>query len=689
MNQHNEELMRLAGQQVERALTKEEQARLNELLRSGEEFVNLYTDYLCLHGQLAWDAGMSVGIGESPTPAPHSVPDAKGSRGLRSLLAVSTTLAVILGVWVAVSNLESDPQQTVDQPNENTFEVVDVTPYPGSVEIIDAPPVDDLKPIELAHQSNVESPVDTPSEEHTPAVAALPENFGDAYVVERIDELIRSAWAEQDVTPSDLADDSEWIRRVHLTMVGRIPTLEESRAFLSSKNPRKRNAVIDSLLESSERSESLAAIWTNLLIGRTERRGVNRDALYDYLASEFAENNAWIDTVGDLITATGRNDENGATNFLLAHLNNQATPATAVTAKLFMGEQISCVQCHDHPFSKEVKQEDYWALNAFFKDTVRVTVQQPQGKRKSKYLTCRLVDRTSVERITHYETRSGQQRAVLPRYDNYVVAENSDENRRERLAGLLASDSNTKIARAMVNRMWAHFFGFGFTNPIDDMGPHAAISHPELLDFLTEAFARSDYDVRRLMKWIAASEAWQLSSETSVADDVPEHGTTPMFSRVYTRRMTPEQVYESVRVAIRSSADQSLSHNAASLEHRREWVQQFARAYETDENDESLNFEGTIAQALVMMNGYEVDSAIRQATSTITSNAKPRTSELSLLERVALAMLTRDPTSSEKQAFRVHLSKLGQQKQAKAALSEAMEDMMWAYLNSSEFVLVH
>ncbi|MCP4508397.1 MAG: DUF1553 domain-containing protein, partial [Fuerstiella sp.] len=212
---------------------------------------------------------------------------------------------------------------------------------------------------------------------------------------------------------------------------------------------------------------------------------------------------------------------------------------------------------HDHPFTKAVRQEDYWALNAFFKDTVRVTVRE-SSPQKSQYQTCRLIDRRQIERITHFETRSGQQRAVLPKYDDVTMAEKSTDNRRSRLAGLLASDSDSKIAKAMVNRMWAHFFGYGFTNPVDDMGPHAVVSHPEVLDLLADAFVTSDYDLQRLMRWSATTQAWQLSSETASRHDMPEDGESPLFSRVYSRRMTPEQVYESVRVAIRSSADQTL-----------------------------------------------------------------------------------------------------------------------------------
>jgi hypothetical protein len=433
-----------------------------------------------------------------------------------------------------------------------------------------------------------------------------------------------------------------------------------------------------------------------MLVGRTERRGVNRDALFEFLFDEFQQNAPWIDTVGELISASGRNDTNGATNFLLAHLNNEATPATAVTARLFLGEQLSCVQCHDHPFSKDSGQSEYWALNAFFKDTDRVTVpvamKNPLVRASLRDAAWKLVDRRRTERMTFFENLSGQQNAVLPTYDGHIVPEDSTVRRREELARLLTTDSETKVAKAMVNRMWAHFFGYGFTTPIDDMGPHSVVSHPELLTYLTRVFVASGYDLQRLMKWIASSHAWQLSSEVYVEGTVdrPEHGEIPLFSRVYVRRMTPEQVYESIRVAVRSAGQRPVTAAEVSSNHRRQWVRQFARSYDTDENDEAVDFDGTIAQAMVMMNGREVDDAIRHTSRVIAeSRDSDVTSPPKALDRVAMAMLTREPTVGEQRAFRRRYRQLTQGPRADGAMPTAVGDMMWAYLNSSEFVLVH
>lgn len=702
MNGHREELLCLTGRQVEGQLGSADHRRLVELLQSDTELVELYTDYICLHGQLIWDAGRIDG---QPTGRMHQFvenPENTVSRGRpvrRRLLVAAASLLGLLGGAFVFQTITAPSEDLIVQsedrsegPVERQESTIDSVQDLYTEDVTEEP----LSPLPLHHlKVSPESVVnsDPATGDSDSNSGRFSEGVSDAVVVAEVDRLIEQGWKEHKIQPTKVAADAEWLRRIYLTLTGRIPTLTETQQFLADRSPRKRIALSQSLVDAPERAEYMATMWTNLLIGRTERRRVNREKLFEFLADDFRSNTPWIDTIESLITASGRNDENGATNFLLAHLNDQATPATAVTARLFLGEQISCVQCHDHPFTKDIRQEDYWALNAFFKDTVRVIVQdvspETSSGTRSRYITCRLEDRPTVERITHFETRSGQMRAVLPKYDDYTVPEASMENRRARLASLLADDSDRKIARAMVNRMWAHFFGYGFTNPVDDMGPHAMVSHPEVLELLSEAFVQTDYDLRRLLTWIVSTQAWQLSSTSENSLDTPEHGEQPLFSRIYARRMAPEQVYESIRVAIRSASGQPLEQDPQTQDHRRSWVQQFARAYETDENDESLNFEGTITQALVMMNGSEVDEAIHLATGAIVDGLSTRSTENETLERVALAALTREPTDEERRAFRAHYRQLSRSLPGRQALPQAIEDMMWAYLNSSEFVLVH
>jgi hypothetical protein len=236
------------------------------------------------------------------------------------------------------------------------------------------------------------------------------------------------------------------------------------------------------------------------------------------------------ETVGNLISAEGRSDQNGATNFLLAHLNDQATPATAVTARLFLGQQVHCTQCHNHPFVKERQQDEFWSLNAFFKQAERqsLTLTASDG---SPLQVWSLKD-SGASGMTFYETLRGQQRATLPEFAGHAMAAEDHRPRRAELVKLLAEDDRHLVAQAMVNRTWAQIFGYGFSNPVDDLGPHSPVSHPELLQYLTRCFVTSDYNVQRLVRWIALSRAFQLSSiqaEPSMEIDVPEHGSIALF----------------------------------------------------------------------------------------------------------------------------------------------------------------
>lgn len=700
-----QQLLRILDKVFEGRGTESHRQKLNDLLRQHPNLIKTYCEYTTLHAALQWDTGIPA------TSTPNdlnsklacdvaSTPAATAKRS--PVFAISSLLTLSLIVIIGWQLSQDDPQQDPIVKNEQQLPEDSRTNQPDESLVAANQPdangtnttaADDLKPL------NTRVALPKPQSTPTPQVVTneVPKTeprfiagFQDSDVVRTIDDLLQQSWDEQDVTPSAQADDAEWIRRAFLVYAGRIPSFQEVQDFQSVPKDGRRSWLIDRLTTNEEVPEYLADVWTQLMIGRTNRPGVNRAKLQEYLVTRFSNDEPWIDTVTDLITARGRNDRNGATNFLLAHLNNQATPATAVTARLFLGQQISCVQCHDHPFAKGIRQKDYWALNAFFKDTQKVSVGIADAAQKKTLadLPWKLEDRPEAERMTFFENRSGLNIGVLPSFDGQTLDHRSNENRREALAKLLAADSANTVARAMVNRMWAHFFGYGFTNPIDDMGPHVIVSHPELLDALTEAFVKSNYSLKRLMKWIALSEAWQKSSQQIEASvvDAPEVGEVPLFSRVYARRMSPEQVYESIRVAIQSVGNQPLASRQEHAVHRRDWVRQFATAYDTDENDESMDFEGTISQAMVMMNGSEVNEAIKAAASVVLQRNKGATTKA--LDALAEALLTRKPTDAERKAFRRHVQQLSRRSPKSGSLN-AVEDMLWAYLNSTEFVTVH
>jgi hypothetical protein len=584
----------------------------------------------------------------------------------------------------------------------------------------------------------------------TPQTAAVRASAGavaksDKDVLARVDELVQAGWKEHELRPSAAATDGEWCRRVYLDLIGRIPTVAELDDFVRSRTAGKRELLVDRLLGDAYREEfarNWTTVWTNLLIGRTggtERRSLtSRQGLEAYLSGAFLANKPYDQLVRELVTATGdaqpgADDFNGAVNFLLEKLADGGVQATAKTAQVFLGMSVQCTQCHNHPFN-DYRQNQFWELNAFFRQA-RVEREEMaddamrrqaalvdanfagEGKtlgdsRDEIYLEMRdgkLVDRDRAEveaAPTFYELRNGQVAAAFPAFVDGtrlvdVLAEQGNElgnsgrvtqvDRREELAKLI--EGSPQLEAAAVNRMWAHFFGYGFTTPVDDMGPHNAASHPELLELLAAQFRASGFDMRRLMRWIVLSEAYGLSSTTTGkassgeastgnAKDDPLLGKPPRFSHFYVRQMQPEQLYESLLAATKADAGlKGFDREALKVQ----WLAQMNTAVGNDEAAESTTFNGSIPQALMMMNG----DLVRRACATDADGFLARVAtdaELSDREKIRYlyrAALGRLPGDDETRVCNELLASRG------GNVVETLQDVWWALLNSGEFILVH
>lgn len=716
MSNSHDHFITLCNLWCEEQLSPDQLGELQTLLRCDRVLRATFVEFVQLHGQLTWDAGL--GIGSQPandTSEISTLASCGTSRDVRSvrhssryqprMVAFAAAGLVLVGVLTfnfrgmnALQMVNHDVRQNENSdPNSTTTQSPDSQVASNHDGASPESTGDELKPLELnGIRPSIVSPEDPSNSPATNDIIVatpvdVPSANDDAAVIGEIDRLIAVGWSENGVNPADTADDHEWVRRCYLTLTGCIPTVNEVSSFVARQSPRKRMELVDALLEDQRFAENLSVTWSNLLIGRRNTRGVNQDALFDFLLKQFAENRPWMETVGDLIAAEGRSDQNGATNFLLAHLNDQATPATAVTARLFLGQQVQCTQCHDHPFAKDRHQDEFWSLNAFFKQAERQTLMVENGDGKPQPVWI-LKDSEKSPGMTFYDTLRGQKKAVLPEFDGHTMSADDAGSRRSELVRLLAGDSHQLVAQAMVNRTWFQVFGHGFTNPVDDLGPHNPVSHPELMQLLTKSFADSNYDVRRLMRWLTLSQTFQLSCEHDeqfIAADDPEEGGTPLFSRAYPRSMAPEQVYDSIRIAIRSAADQPIDSSIGS-QHRREWVEQFVQSYGTDENDEQLAFDGNISQALLMMNGEEIQTAIPLTAAEVTKSAHAGPNGVTKsLERIAMATLNREPSEGEETVFRNRYRSLSGSLPAEQAIRTATEDMLWAYLNSSEFTSVH
>ena len=523
--------------------------------------------------------------------------------------------------------------------------------------------------------------------------------------VAEINRLIRQGWSDYEIRPSAAAPDGEWVRRLYLDILGRVPSVEELREFTKDRSPEKRKALVTTLLYDEEYTEQYAnnwtTIWTNVLIGRsggTERNSlINRPGMQKYLRDSLARNKYYNEMVFDLVTATGSNTPgtenfNGAVNFMTMKLEEKAAQATAKTSRIFLGLQVQCTQCHNHPFN-EWKQQKFWEMNAFFRQT-RALRRFETGTRNVSHVE--LVNESfQGEGLTkdpdkadiYYELRNGITKVAYPVFvDGQTINPSGyveDVIRRNELGKLMME--SRYLDKMLANRMWAHFMGYGFTKPIDDMGPHNPATHPELLDYLGQQIRKKNFDLKQLISWIALSESYALSSRSNSSNeslDDPLLGETPKFSRFYMRQMRAEELYESLITATRALEGRGSYEEQEELKSR--WLGQFVVAFGNDEGEETTSFNGTIPQALMLFNG----DLVKKATSSdkgsflndLASSELNNTQKINYLFEAAFA---RKPNMNEVKVANQLLAA------RKGDLTAALQDIWWAVLNSNEFILNH
>ena len=282
-------------------------------------------------------------------------------------------------------------------------------------------------------------------------------------------------------------------------------------------------------------------------------------------------------------------------------------------------------------------------------------------------------------------------------------------NRRAELGQMIIQSEY--LERALVNRLWAHFLGYGFTQPVDDMGPHNPPTHPELLDYLARQFRACGCDVKQLISWITLSEAYHLSSRSSAnnSTDDPLRGEPPKFSRFYLRQIRAEELYQSLLVA--TQADKTHEDERAQESARQNWLRQFTRAFGTDDGGETTTFDGTIPQTLMMFNGDLIRKATRVDHGTFLGQlASSKLRPTDKIKQLYLAAYARLPTAREMRlaqqlvvaraaegAVRGERDWRGQGRDdeqpppasAMPPATAALQDIWWALLNSNEFILNH
>jgi hypothetical protein len=538
-------------------------------------------------------------------------------------------------------------------------------------------------------------------------LAAGDDSFGIPQV-KFINEQVQAGWADAGLEPAAAATDGEWCRRVHLDLIGRIPTTAELLAFSKDSSPAKRADLVARLLGDEyvdEYARNWTDVWTTVLIGRdVENEMVSRPGMRQWLRRSFSKNIPYDRFMEELVTATGSNTNkqggegfNGATNFLTGKMEEGGVQATAKTAQIFLGMQVQCTQCHNHPFNKG-KQNQFWEFSAFFRQTRALRKFEQTMDVKS----IELVDEDfpgeggdPEEAELYYELRNGLKKVAYPVFidgteiskSGYLPGKMEDGkpygvHRRRELAQLIKA--SPLFPQAIVNRVWAHFLGYGFTKPVDDLGEHNPPSHPELLDGLALQFREQSFDLKSLIKWIVLSRPYALSSRISKGNtrDDPAVGEKPKFSRFYLRQMRAEDLYESLLTA--TEADQSRATGEKAAKKKDEWLGQFVIAFGTDEGDDATTFNGSITQVLMLFNG----DLVKVATSTGKGGFLDRVASsggknAAKIDALYLAALARKPSAKE-------VAKANELMAARSGDAVgALQDIWWAVLNSNEFIINH
>lgn len=507
--------------------------------------------------------------------------------------------------------------------------------------------------------------------------------------VARIDALMEKSWAENGVTPAKPADDAEILRRLYLDLAGKIPRVADARAFLepdkrlvdltepnlSRLKKERRQKLIDKLLGAPTYVTSFTDFWQAALIPEAETDQTLRflrPGFEAWLRNKLMDDTAYDELARELLTSelTNLNRQNPRAS--------EATPdaffrakqfkpedLAAATSRVFLGVRLECAQCHDHPFDTW-KREQFWSFAAFYTG-IRTAAQ---GNAPPAF-----AEVSEIQKLA---------KVKIPDTDKFVEAAFLNDSKpewkegtapRKTLADWITSADNPRFARTAVNRLWGHFLGRGFVEPVDDFGESNPTTHPEILDVLAEEFVAHDFDLKFLIRVIVSTRSYQLTSRMSHESQEPvEH-----FALFRSRGLTPRKIFNSLAVALGTFEPFTVPGQFQDGQAETEFLDTFR-----NESDSVLERPTTILQALVMMNGrlttrgtsFENSRTLRAIVDY------PLMSNDEKIETLYLAALTRKPREKELERLSAFVKK-------HETPSQALADIYWSLLNSSEFLFNH
>lgn len=486
-----------------------------------------------------------------------------------------------------------------------------------------------------------------------------------------VDTLIHNKLKKLRVIPSEVCSDAEFLRRASLDICGVMPTIEEFNTFVADKDPKKREKLVDQLLNRKEFVEMWVMKWSELLQIRTVNNRISyKSALlyYNWLQERIASNVPLDKMVQELLGSTGGTFANAATNY---YENERDTLKVAENvAQVFMGMRIQCAQCHNHPFDRWT-MDDYYSFAAFFSQVGRKGSEDPRESI--------IYNRGSGE-VRHMVDN----RVMQPKFLGGAQPEVKGKDRRVVLASWLASNENPYFATNLSNIVWAHFFGKGIINEVDDVRISNPPVNPELLDELAKRFTDYNYDFKKLVRDICTSRTYQLATQTNPSNE----NDLTNFSHAQPRRLRAEVLLDCIsQVTSAPNKFRGLPLGARAVQiadgnTTNYFLTTFGRAKRDTVCSCEVRMEPSLSQALHLLNGDTVNSKIMQG-KFVDSRIKAGKKPLEIVDEMYISCLTRKPTDKE---YSTLVQVLDENKKDE---QNALNDIFWSLLNSREFIFNH
>lgn len=514
-----------------------------------------------------------------------------------------------------------------------------------------------------------------------PAAELLP---ADTPIHEAIDRYIEEKLVAENVVPAPQIDDANLIRRTMLDLVGRIPTVQEVRAFIESADPNKREQLVERLMASPAFVRHQANEFDTMLMAG------NNGSLTEYLRGALQDNRPWDAMFRDMLLGDDSDPkQKGAIQFVKARVGDLDKLANEASVAFF-GVNVSCAKCHDHPLVSSWTQEHFFGMKSFFSRTFDngdflgeydygiVEYKTTEGESRTAklmFLTGTVVDEPEAKEPSDKEKKDEKKR--LEELKKKKQAPPSPKfSRRAQLAEVaLRPGENEFFAKSLVNRLWSRLVGFGFVMPVDQMHPENRPSHPELLEWLARDFISHDYDLRRLIHGMVLSRTYSRSSRW----DSSESPKARLFAVGNVRPLSPYQYATSLRLAALNPDSFAGGMKQEDLENKIEGIENAARGLAGQFEQPYDDFQISVDEALLMTNSDRiVNELLRDTGDSLTAKLAAFDDRRAAIETAVWVVLSRAPDEEELQAMTNYLE------QRSERVVEAYQQVVWALMTSSE-----